>query len=558
MKEDVIKELLKVIEEMYDCYSDYIDEIKDIDFTIFNVTRLRAIENRIIELLPRNIESLENLDVVVRNHYTNQSSVKKYFVLRRFDYILEYLKEKIEEATTESEILSDEYYDGYKVSNLALEIIQRNLCKNSRFGYLISFSNRNIEEDLINNDMNFSKIKLYDLEDMSMMTSKSFKKCRSFFDEFLSSELKSIFFDIVTISSFSLSDELMYINFELFEESLTLLSPREYFKLKNEIINSPLLPNKLREKFNSIFNDINNNFVFEDESEELLSDEEDAEIENNNCCIDINTFDSLVGLIKLEEIILERYDNLDVTNKESLKNFSNLLNFEKEMVSSIIIDDYDVTILQDVIGSDIDFFLEKNHSNRDKKLIEKRIKNLLPVFYKESVGSIPIDHYDLVISNHMVNSLNNYRNLICDLNNQNLINKYIKVYKDMIYIYPKFLNDISYMNYDFTALFSFNDTDSSSIVGLNDDRSIEYSFDKDEILYNLAVNIIDELKQILLDIDNNNDLIALYEFKICEFNDIINNINTEHLYALEADVESISDSKVKSILMNKFSFNHKY
>ena len=223
----------------------------------------------------------------------------------------------------------------------------------------------------------------------------------------------------------------------------------------------------------------------------------------------------------------------------------NLISFESD-ITSLSIDEYDADSLSDIVDNDILFFIF-NEQYRD--LISKRIKNLLPTF-KNKNNSFIGKSCDLIIRNHVINSLDEYKNVICNIPSNENANEYINVYKRVIFEYPNLLNDILTMNFNFSILFSLDDFMSTKLLGLK--NSIDFSYDKDDYLYNIGLSLIDTIN----DLSKNVDLIALYEFKICEFNDIINNVSDEHLYSLLDKIQCLDSSRVKRKLLK--NFNYKY
>lgn len=539
MNSELLEKIINIMEEIFDCYC-----FLNVDMSsISKIEKLKMDEEKYISFLPKRISSLDEISIAVRNNYHCESSVKKHFVMDRFDSFLELLKKNVEDSNISKDLLDEEFYDSYQYNNLINKKIITDLINeinDCKLKYFLVYSNIEIENELIKKGFNVNNLGSISDDDLKSVIKNSFN---DLYEEVLNIHINRLLFEIITLYNNNDSDVLVSYNLEILKLLLKKLSDSSLKLLKSKIKSSNLISdNKLKEELLSYFSNVD--FIYDDN--------EDLSIEKN---LDIDIFNRLVNLIKFEEVILSRYDDLDLSDKKSISTFMSLLDYEKEIIDSIVLYD-DASKYVDIILNDSYFFFNDQMNDRKVKLIGNRIFNYFPDF-KELFNDMSIESYDLVVSNHIVNSLYDYRIKMCELSSE-MFNKYVNTYKDILFIYPSLLNDVIYLNCDFTALFSFDDDMCSNILNIGSDRSIVYSYDKDIILYEIGKKIIFDLENIVNLIDDNPDLISLYEFKICEFNDIINNISLEHLYALEDDAENVSNSEIKSVLMNHLSLLHRY
>lgn len=489
-------------------------------------------EEKYIDLFPKNIAILNDLSVSVHNFYSNDDFDEKFFVLMRFDNTLEVLKADVEKETVSDEILNDEFYDSYDLFNTSREHFMREFIidTSSKFGYLSAFSIKKISDELILNNFDLSKIKLNDFN------------LENYFEN-LAIDVQGKITDLISLSEFANDSFVKEYNMEIFKYMLLKIRDYDFDLIRYDFENDKIYLNNI--SYFEILDMFRNAF--------------NARIEMNNpVCLNVNMdlFDDLVSLIKLEEVLFSKYDSLNVSDLSCLNSISSLLEFEKEIVLKLDIDKFNSEILYDVISSDIHFFLVNDYPTYINKLISRRIKNLLPVFHNDVALGTFKKSYNEVVKNHIINSLCEYRDVICDVPSDKESLKYIQVYKNIVFEYPELLNDIIMLNYDFSTLFSFDDESNSKMLGFK--NSIEYFYDKDNQLFELAKEIIKELSEILMDMEDNPELVSLYEFKICEFNDIINSVSTEHLYSLYDDISKITNDNVKKILLRKIDYAYKY
>lgn len=535
MYDNLLIEYFNVLEDVYDKFMD-ISKLSrdDEDFyrLISEIESLFLLEEDYINKFPKNISFLNDLSFSVHNFYRNDDYDKQYFVLLRFDNILEVLKADAERETISTEILDDEFCDSYESFNNSREFFMRDFISNTSldFGYLSAFTIKEISDELILNNFNLCKIKMIDFNE------------ENYFD-YLAIETRSLIINLISLSEFANNSLVKKYNTKLLKFMLLKLRDFDFEIIRNDFENDNVFIDNI--SYPKILKLFENAFELRSEQRKFLFH-----------YVDMDSFDGLVSLIKLEEFIFNKISSLNVFDLSSLNSISSLLRYEQDVISKLNIEECDAEILYNVISCDINFFLVNDYSSYISKLISRRIINLLPIFQSDTLSGTIGKTYKQIIKNHIINSLCEYKKIICDIPFDEDVSRYIKVYINIIFEYPEILNDIIFLNYDFSTLFCFDDEFNSNMLGLM--NPIDYSYDKDNLLFNLAKNIINELYEILVDMENNPELVSLYEFKICEFNDIINSVSTEHLCFLYEYIDTISNNDVKKILHRKIDYAYKY
>ena len=523
----MINNLIEIMEKEFDYFKSL--SLKDDDEFLKVVSLLSDLslkENSYIAELPKDITSLDNLGTMVHDFYKNDLSDKSFFVSLRLDSILDSLKADILDVSLD-DALDDYFYDGYETYNFAWDKFLRWFVKNNdEFCFLASFSNKRISDILISNGFDFDKLDNLSSRDDDF-------EFVNFYEEQLYLEAQISLMSLVGTSEFDKSDLLFRYNSELFKSLLLSMNDFDFDRFKNEVFGSNFyMDSAIYDEILSIFDDVS----------------KVRSLDNPvNFSIDVKLFDNLVTLVKFEEVLFKKFVSLNFNDEDSVRSFLSLIDYESELVALASACGSYADELSDVLDGDIKLFL-----NDDSlwSIISNRIKSLMPVFLDSSDGIEKNCNY--VMRNHIINSLEEYKKFIYNAYSDDEAFEYVGVYKKVIFEYPDLFMDVVNMGFDFNILFSLDDVVTSKLLGFN--SSINYSFDKDNILYNRGLELIDEIAFL----SNNSDLIADYQFKICEFGDIINNVSAEHLYSLEDKVRDLNVPKVRNKLLRKFNFQYKY
>lgn len=536
----LLYDLLTIQEEIFDCYDSLTEVDKGTDLfykKIATLERLSKEEDEFFCKLPDLELSLSRICQSVRLSYLSSSTnnVKSMYVLNRFDSLIN------SKFSIVFDDACDDFFLGvnplFKESSVSL--IRQQFMKRY-FLYLLKNSN-------------IDKKTMYNIVHMMIFSDK----CLS--DEFIECN-----FDIQNFNTFKYNDFIEYLNvdsdsyddayYEIINEDALdeimdiIVNYKSYsnnfiLKQKSSYLKYLLINLKFSD-FNMIrdllFEDIK--FLNLDSSGELLSDIfKDASRERITMLPtfddDIYNFnngiaDSIISLIKLEDIIFDY--TFGIKNNESILN--NLIEEERRMVSDIFIVSSEVDFVKSMILSDLDFFIDCDE--KKKFLITSRIRGLFPEIFDYSFSTVR-KSFEMIMSNHIAKTLEKYYEQ-CDN-----INQYNDLYKAVMFSCP-------FLDRDF--LVSFTDSFSCSVLGF--ESELNYSYDKNEQLYYLGINLLRELSFISDSLEKSS-LNSLFQFKLLEFNDIIDSVNDEYLWKLYDDIQS-SSLKSNVHLMKIFSLKRKY
>ena len=266
--------------------------------------------------------------------------------------------------------------------------------------------------------------------------------------------------------------------------------------------------------------------------------------------VSIETADAIIELIKLDEKILNLFDEIDfddVNNVLQIKELASLVLNEKELVSRINLDYKNAEVIDELLTKDLGFFLSEADEEvqvRKCELISERIHDLLPFYQKLELSPIQSQVSHACISqNHIVSALKLYRKLILKTKNEERVSFLKSFYKDIFFVNFKLMDDYIYAEGNYKVIDRFSDNLSAQSIGLSD---IEYSFDKDEQLYEYAKYLIDEVLSYEDAWEHDLEIWAAFEFKLSELSDIIRNISDEHFYELPYLVKDNAYNSSKS------------
>ena len=278
--------------------------------------------------------------------------------------------------------------------------------------------------------------------------------------------------------------------------------------------------------------------------------------------VDAKTVDGLISLIKIEEKMLLLFDNIDfddINNRIDIQNLESLVSLEKSIVKEINITYNNAEVIEKMLTNDLDFFLieePEERQMRKKELIYERIHDILP-FYRK-LESSPIQSqvsYSCISQNHIVSTLKLYEKLIEDTEDENKKRYLQEFYRELFFVNVGLLDDFIYAGGNYKMIDCFNDILSSQSIGLSE---VEYAFDKDEQLYEYAKFLIEEILSYEDAWEEDLNIWAVFEFKLSELNDIINNVSDEHFYELPYLVKennTYNSSKTKKRILKAIKKN---
>ncbi len=275
--------------------------------------------------------------------------------------------------------------------------------------------------------------------------------------------------------------------------------------------------------------------------------------EKNEPCesIDYEAFDTLVSLINIEEHIFDIFMEFSHLNfhtdhvriNDLLAKLEHYIVFEEKLANKLVINksERQLEALYKLIEDLLYFRLAKYQENpRTASLITSRLTTIIPdVFGFVQEPAIPLKSYNRIIQNHMLQTIAQFSHFI-----DNLPNDKIKQISKQI-LYEEFFAEEN-LTKDFIAasgqpsmLLLIDNPLSAQLTGY---KEMEYAYDKDIVLYNLAQSILDELPIISLDIpsewESRAHIDAYFKFKLYQLQNIFANISDEHSYDLLSDFEN--------------------
>lgn len=481
-----VNDLILLEEKIFNEYNKLLNVkkgTKDFYVVIGNLEKLSLEEDKYLELLPDLISSIDRISLFIRNNLLNNNS----FILNRV-YDLLNKKSCIIDDNVD---VKGNYFDRLSFyrkikNNYYIKFIKSKYKVDNYIWIITSYCNKDISDELISLNFDFDRLdehRMFDIIDDREMFFQMY-------NETMYEDSLDILENIIINYSGKKLPFIYNYNLSFLKFLLTNISDLDFQKIygrfNDDLSKIDCDLSDLSDLFNSVY----------DERYSMIYTK-DIDMVN------------LIELFKLEEVILERYRNCDEIV------ISNLISFEREIISLINIDSYNANDIYNIIENDLESYI--NSDAEDLYLIKNRIFNLFSEFYDINCIS---KNYEMIISNHLVRTLDN--------------NKLSKLeFRNILFMYPFLDNNF---------LMSYSDDISSMLLGLNSD--LDYSYDKSEQLYHLGVKIIDEL----CDSESMLYLKKIIDFKIMEFDDIIDNVSDENLCLLR-------EKLLTSSLSNDIKFN---
>lgn len=500
-----LKELLLIQEKIYDCFNRILKtENKTENFykLIGKIEKLSLKEDELISNLPYLIPSLERICASIRISYLSESNdiVKSKFVLSRFDNIISERCADLEDDTLdvdffERQSLFNEIKNHYYISFIKKMYFGE--CKDDlnnfmkELGLIGCYCKKNISDMLVHENFDFSMFKTDSFIELIKKLNVDPDMFSSMYYESLYNECIDVLTDMTVNYDFYYDNgfyKLIAYNVSLLKFLLVNISDNDYQNVRM-LFNDDLSKSNFESNSIPILFDIFESVQCERYPSELYDHEK--------AFLDI---DNIIAFIKLEKVILDNFNKEEIDNRVLL----NLFEYEKEIKSLININEDNVDQIFEIIDKDIELFIEADE--KSLYLIKNRIFNLFKEFSDLSPYIIS-KNYDMILSNHLIRT-------VYLMNNKDICS-------DIKYLYP---------NVNWNYLMDYSDEVSSIMLGLN--SVLDYSYDKSEQLYYLGVSLISEL----CDMEGKASFNSIFDFKIKQFDDIINNVSDEHLYLLRDEV----------------------
>ena len=540
-----VQKLLKNFELLYESFQKMIFLEPGTDefyCELANLKRLTDEEDIIMQSFPRVQRILDNISFYMKKLYSNDNDMR-YLISKRLDSIINSLCSELDEEDLDVKMEDYVMRESYLIQihdNLLTKYIKNLFDKHSKKTHLKNvystvFSSKGLTDVFISNNFDINSFEIIKDEEMADKFGMSYEDYMYIKNEYVFDYAESILTKILTGLSFndyiSFNEDLILfetIIYELNDVDFETFRKKVYKDLKKISNNENLT--QIKEAFDR------------DYSRRFSSNNEDKDE-----VLDDNIVQSLISLLKVEEVL---YDKFSLLNLDNVSNDFNMVEalilYESEFVQNIISSSIDVSILEDIIFRDLGFFTSSKSDDRKKKIIFQRIKNLIADFhYNDLASGIVVKNYESIIFNHIVDSLNEFHK-ISDSDEFNRID-IMSVYKDIIFMYPVLTSDLIFLNGNYKMLSRLSDDVSAELLGHSFNS---YIYDKNEQLYKLSFSLLEEIADLSLSCQDDKSLLPMLEFKLIEFNDIISSVNAEYYYEIMGNVSEIENQKVRKKIYN--------
>ena len=543
--QDSIINLINITERIYLTYKKILDvKFKDDDYyrIIGELIRLSKIEDDILLSLPKNIRVLDNINNSIRNIYSRNNYLMYNFVLNRIDSNICNLCALVEneELLNISNIsfidsqyninsINDELYFDFilRLNNVISDTSDIGNKRKIRFiqlGYIFSF--KNISDAFINNNLCLES-NLIERRENSYSDVESYNSFMNLKNTLAFDLCERILMRNITLSSYfnENHNSAFYLsNLLLFKSSLQELNDSDFMEIRN-IFSFDYETAKAN---NLVIRELKQCFDLEYDRRFSIEKNDIAQVLDSNC------YDNLITLIRLEDTLYDKIMSLKLDGFDNFKLISSLIRYEKDLLDELDVNMGNASVISPVIFRDLEFFIDLNGNTFKEKAIIKRLKNSFDYFKKFDYSEGIVEkNYDSIISNHIVDSLKKY-------------NGDLSVFKYYLYMYPSLTADFALMNGNYLERFS----DETTSLSLGNRFVNDYYYDKNEQLYKLFTDIVDDLTRFSDMYES--DWASLLDFKICELSDIIDSVSDEHLYDIKSEILSLDESVVKNKILSLF------
>ena len=543
--QDSIINLINITERIYLTYKKILDvKFKDDDYyrIIGELIRLSKIEDDILLSLPKNIRVLDNINNSIRNIYSRNNYLMYNFVLNRIDSNICNLCALVEneELLNISNIsfidsqyninsINDELYFDFilRLNNVISDTSDIGNKRKIRFiqlGYIFSF--KNISDAFINNNLCLES-NLIERRENSYSDVESYNSFMNLKNTLAFDLCERILMRIITLSSYfnENHNSAFYLsNLLLFKSLLQELNDSDFMEIRN-IFSFDYETAKAN---NLVIRELKQCFDLEYDRRFSIEKNDVTQVLDSNC------YDNLITLIRLEDTLYDKIMSLKLDGFDNFKLISSLIRYEKDLLDELDVNMDNASVISPVIFRDLKFFIDLNGNTFKEKAIIKRLKNSFDYFKKFDYSEGIVEkNYDSIISNHIVDSLKKY-------------NGDLSVFKYYLYMYPSLTADFALMNGNYLERFS----DETTSLSLGNRFVNDYYYDKNEQLYKLFTDIVDDLTRFSDMYES--DWASLLDFKICELSDIINSVSDEHLYEIKSEILSLDEGVVKNKILSLF------
>ena len=540
-----ISELIKVTEELYLRYKDVLNVKYKSDeyyYLIGELTRLSKIEDDFLLSLPSVGRLLDDVNNNIKTTYKCDDILMYIFVLNRIDSNICNLCALAEEKELSNisnislidsqdniNSINEELYYNFvmRLDNVIDSVSDLKEKRKIRFIQLAHiFSFKYLSDSFIENnlclDIDFNKRRENIFDDVDSYNSFMYLRNNIAFNL-----CESLLMRNITFSSYYNDDDsnLFYLsNILLFKSLLQDINDPDFIEIKN----SYMFDYNVFKEDNFIINKIKKCFDYE--YNRRFSQEKNERVQS----LDEKNAINLINLLKLEDVLYDKFMNLRLDGFDDFNLISSLVAFEKDLIDELDINKDNISIVSSVIDRDLEFFIDVYDNLFKKKSIIQRLKNGISYFRKNELADGVLEkNYDSIISNHIVDSLK-------------MFDGDLSIIKSYIFMYPYLTDDLVLLNGNYSMIDRFSDETVS--ISLGNKNVYNYYYDKNEQLYKLFTILMDDLTRYSDMYES--EWLSLFNFKICELSDIINSVSDEHLFHIKDEILSLDKCMVKEKLLS--------
>lgn len=540
-----ISELIKVTEELYLRYKDVLNVKYKSDeyyYLIGELTRLSKIEDDFLLSLPSVGRLLDDVNNNIKTTYKCDDILMYIFVLNRIDSNICNLCALAEEKELSNisnislidsqdniNSINEELYYNFvmRLDNVIDSVSDLKEKRKIRFIQLAHiFSFKYLSDSFIENnlclDIDFNKRRENIFDDVDSYNSFMYLRNNIAFNL-----CESLLMRNITFSSYYNDDDsnLFYLsNILLFKSLLQDINDPDFIEIKN----SYMFDYNVFKEDNFIINKIKKCFDYE--YNRRFSQEKNERVQS----LDEKNAINLINLLKLEDVLYDKFMNLRLDGFDDFNLISSLVAFEKDLIDELDINKDNISIVSSVIDRDLEFFIDVYDNLFKKKSIIQRLKNGISYFRKNELADGVLEkNYDSIISNHIVDSLK-------------MFDGDLSIIKSYIFMYPYLTDDLVLLNGNYSMIDRFSDETVS--ISLGNKNVYNYYYDKNEQLYKLFTILMDDLTRYSDMYES--EWLSLFNFKICELSDIINSVSDEHLFQIKDEILSLDKCMVKEKLLS--------
>ena len=470
-------------------------------------------EEILISKLPLNIGVLNDiLDNVKENKSVFfDDECFSYFVLERFSSVISDLTITLESEADFDDDCDFDYLPKYykkirdNLSLLFLEVFA-NVFEDEELKDMLDiikyyevFTSKKVSNLLVNNGFDFENLLFMNDSQMKDNLDLDFDDYLVLKDDEICNSLEDLSLDLLDV--FDKGDDSLILSYMLFKFKFLIRSVSDDMLLVfKDYFYGMFLPFKE--------NSFVDSFIFSLDFEVKKRGLADVD----NCVspkLDEFTLSLLIKLIKTSGKIYELFKNMDINSfdDKDLAYLKSCVSLEDYLVTKINVDSDNEGIIRSII-SDMDFFLSLDDD--ELEIVSRRIFDIIPYFHNlgvsptQSTGS-----YNYIARNHIIRCFKKYLNFRSDRAD---FSRYLK---ELIYS-NGFLTSEFMVTGNYMMIEDLSDVVVSQLLDID---YKEYSFDRDEQLMGIALDIIYD------DFDDDFDVY----FSFLELDDIMKSLSDDYL-----------------------------